>query len=61
MWPSLEITPKAITVVGNFVFITLCTSVIRGNPDLHFEGDGNGPVVITWIGRESMCCTVAHL
>ena len=26
--------------------------VIRGNPDLHFEGTGNGPVVITWIGRE---------
>ena len=26
--------------------------VIRGNPDLHFEGAGNGPVVITWIGRE---------
>ena len=26
--------------------------VIRGNPDLHFEGGGNGPVVITWIGRE---------
>ena len=26
-------------------------SVIRGNPDLHFEGAGNGPVVITWIGR----------
>ena len=25
--------------------------VIRGNPDLHFEGAGNGPVVITWIGR----------
>ena len=25
---------------------------IRGNPDLHFEGSGNGPVVITWIGRE---------
>ena len=25
---------------------------IRGNPDLHFEGAGNGPVVITWIGRE---------
>ena len=27
-------------------------SVIRGNPDLHFEGAGNGHVVITWIGRE---------
>ena len=27
-------------------------SVIRGNPDLHFEGAGNGPVVITWIGRK---------
>ena len=25
--------------------------VICGNPDLHFEGAGNGPVVITWIGR----------
>ena len=25
--------------------------VIRGNPDLHFEGAGNGPVVITWIDR----------
>ena len=26
--------------------------VIRGNPDLHFDGAGNGPVVITWIGWE---------
>ena len=26
--------------------------VIRNNPDLHFEGTGNGPVVITWIGRQ---------
>ena len=25
--------------------------IIRGNLDLHFEGAGNGPVVITWIGR----------
>ena len=25
--------------------------VIRGNQDLHFEDAGNGPVVITWIGR----------
>ena len=48
MWPSLETTPKAITVAGNF-FITLGT---LSHPDLHFEGAGNGPVVITWIGRE---------
>ena len=34
--------------------------VIHGNPDLHFEGAGNGPVVITWIGREHGC-TAAHL
>ena len=26
--------------------------VIRGNLDFHFEGAGNGPVVITWVGRE---------
>ena len=26
--------------------------VIRSIPDLHFEDAGNGPVVITWIGRE---------
>ena len=26
--------------------------VIRDNTDLHFEGAGNGSVVITWIGRE---------
>ena len=26
--------------------------VIHGNPDLHFEGAGNVPVVITWIRRE---------
>ena len=49
MWPSLETT---------FRSRKLCfhhpghAPVIRGNPDLHFEGAGNGPVVITWIGRE---------
>ena len=48
IWPSLETTPKTITVAGNFVFITLGT---LNYPDLHFEGAGNGPVVITWIGR----------
>ena len=26
--------------------------VICGNPDLHFDGAGNGPVVISWIGWE---------
>ena len=34
--------------------------VIRGNPDLHFEGADNGPVVITWIGRD-MSWRAAHL
>ena len=49
MWPSLETTPKTITVAVDFVFITLGT---LNRLDLHFEGAGNGPVVITWIGRE---------
>ena len=49
MWPSLETTPKTIFVAGNFVYITLGT---LNRPDLHFEGAGNGSVVITWIGRE---------
>ena len=48
MWPSLETTPKTITVAGN-VFITLGS---LNRPDLPFGGAGNGPVVITWIGRE---------
>ena len=49
MWPSLETTPKTITVAGNFVFITLG---MLNHLDLNFEGADNGPVVITWIGRE---------
>ena len=28
MWPSLETTPKTITIAGNFVFITLGTSLL---------------------------------
>ena len=48
MWPSLETTPKTITVAGNFVFITQGTLNRQG---LHFEVAGNGPVVITWISR----------
>ena len=31
--------------------VKLCSQSLN-NPDLHFEGAGNGPVVITWIGRE---------
>ena len=34
--------------------------VIRGNPDLRFEGTGNGPIALTWIGR-AHGCTAAHL
>ena len=49
MWPSLETTPKTITIAGNFVFIPLGT---LNHLDLHFEDAGNGSVVITWIGRE---------
>ena len=49
MWPSLETTLKTITIAGNFVIITLG---MLNHPDLHFEGAGNGPVLITWIGRE---------
>ena len=52
MWPSLETTPKAITVARNCFHHPGHVPVICGNPDLHFEGAGNGPVVITWIGRE---------
>ena len=31
--------------------VELCPQALNC-PDLHFEGAGNGPVVITWIGRE---------
>ena len=49
MWSSLGTTPETITVAGNFVYITLGT---LNRLDLHFEGAGNGFVVISWIGRE---------
>ena len=48
MWPSLETTPKTITVAENFVFITLGT---LNRPDLHFKDAGNGPVFITLVDR----------
>ena len=31
--------------------VELCPQALK-RPDLHFEGAGNGPVVIIWIGRE---------
>ena len=60
-WPSLETTPKTITVAVLRVVrcIELCHQALN-RPDLHFEDAGNGPVVITWIGRD-MSCTAAHL
>ena len=57
-WHDVALTlnqPKTITVARSR---KLCfhrpgnVLVIRGNPDLHFDGAGNGPVVICWIGRE---------
>ena len=32
--------------------VALCPLALN-RPDLHFEGAGNGPFVITWIGREN--------
>ena len=53
MWPSLETTPKTITVAVRRVVRCgeLCPQALN-RPDLHFEGADNGPVVITLIGRE---------
>ena len=53
IWPSLETTPKTITVAVRRVVrcVELCPHALNC-PDLHFEGAGNGPVVITWNGRE---------
>ena len=39
--------------------VKLCPQALNC-PDLHFEGAGIGPVVITWISRD-MSCTAAHL
>ena len=52
MWPSLETIPKTQTSSRKLCFHHPGhVPVIGGNPDLHFEGAGNGLVVITWIGR----------
>ena len=48
MWPLFETTPKTITVVVRRVVrcVELCPKALN-RPDLHFEGAGNAPVVIT--------------
>ena len=53
MWPSLETTPKTITVAVRSVVrcVEPCPQAFN-RPDLHFECAGNDPVVITWMGRE---------
>ena len=53
MWPSLETTPKTITVaVQRVVRCVELGPQALNRPNLHFDGAGHGPVVITWIGRE---------
>ena len=61
MWPSLETIPKTITVAVRRVvrFVERHPQALN-RPDLHFEGAGNGPVFINWIGREH-ACTAEHL
>ena len=48
--PHLKTTPKTITVAVRRVVrcIEHCPQALNC-PDLHFEGAGNGPAVITWI------------
>ena len=53
MWSSLESTPKTITVAGNFVFITLDTSLLFVAIQICLlRVLAMCPVVITWIGKE---------
>ena len=58
MWPSLETTPKTITVTVRRALrcVELCPQLLN-RPDLHFEGTGNGPVESV----ESVSCTATHL
>ena len=45
MWPSAPPPPKDRPMHWG-------VPQALNRPNLHFEGAGNGPVVITWIGRE---------
>ena len=36
----------------------MCPQALN-RPDLHFEGAGNGPIFITWIGREHELYSIA--
>ena len=52
MWHSLESTPNHNPSRKLCFHHPVHVPVIRDNPDLHFEVACNGPVVITWIGKE---------
>ena len=61
MWPSLKTTPKTITVAGNFVFITLGTSLLFVAIQICILRV-LAMVLLSDIGSvESMSCTAAHL
>ena len=53
MWLSLETTPKSITVVGNFVFFTMGTSLLFVAIQIC--------IWFCWIGRELELYSVAKL
>ena len=50
-WCGPHLKPTLHHLQGVVRCIELCPQALNC-PDLHFEGAGNGPVVITWIGRE---------
>ena len=60
MWSSLETTPKTITVAGNFVFITLGTSLLFVAIQICILRV-LAMVLLSSVGSvESMNCTAAH-
>ena len=61
MWPSLETTPKTITVAVNFVFITLGTFLLFVEIQICILRV-LAMVLLSQLGSvESMSCTAAHL